>query len=44
MNKYLIALDLDDTLLNHQKEVTEKTKKCLKKRIHAYWVTAEVIV
>lgn len=31
MNKYLIALDLDDTLLNHQKEVTEKTKKCLKK-------------
>lgn len=31
MNKYLIALDLDDTLLNYNKEVSKKTKDCLRK-------------
>lgn len=29
MNKYLIAMDLDDTLLNYKKEISLKTKKCL---------------
>ena len=29
--KYIISLDLDDTLLNYQKKVTSKTKRYLKK-------------
>jgi len=39
-NRYLIALDLDDTLLNYQKEISEQTKEYLKRLFDAGHIIA----